>query len=651
MYYYENIPEELKQRIMSWKSLKSSFLEEAKRAEEYFLSDVEGTGTNYTIEQYQKIKDVTNIPLSINYLYPAISQEHAILSQLKPGLKVISASGSKIDNQIAAVAEKITLAIMYNSQSFVHFSEAIKEMLVKGMSHICVTEDIKRNIGEFPIKVIHLPVEFVTIDPNSFFRTNEDMSGYFIEKEIAMEDFIEMFGAILQIISDYYQIEIKYDDFSKPTSSVNEKVKLLGVEFAKKNVNLIKYYDKVYTEMFYVRDPDKDIIIKTFKENYFPEQVDLFINDETIVNREEGKFVRETIIAGDKVLCVRILPIKDFPIKTLYYEWGGRPYKSKGVYHFTKSMQDALDKSIQLLILNGILSNNAGWIAPIGSIPPEQRENWSKYANDPTRIKEYMPVVLEGNILRPEREPIANLGNYYPYIMELMKSSIEYVTGINPVVHGNPSDQKIEVFKTLQQYQNAAIQRITTLSNYLKTDYEYICNVVIQYVSNGLEPDEYYGFFTQDQIYDEVTITKEMINTLNVYQHRILAIMTESFPTQKMAQAAELLKIAQTTPDAYERKLYVRKAFELSNIRAFDELEKELNEINILRQQIAALEEQIARDKELMKQYENRALLAEYKARLANVISKAELAVKTEAEKAKLKLQIDMLEEENNNLD
>src|SRR4030067_3227389 len=79
------------------------------------------------------------------------------------------------------------------------------------------------------------------------------------------------------------------------------------------------------------------------------------------VKAEPGLYIKRTVMMGDWIVYLEVLPITQYPLKTAFFEWGGRPYRSYGMVHFTKGMQEAFDKIIQIMLLNGILSNNAGW--------------------------------------------------------------------------------------------------------------------------------------------------------------------------------------------------------------------------------------------------------------------------------------------------
>ena len=382
-----------------------------------------------------------------------------------------------------------------------------------------------------------------------------------------------------------------------------------------------------------------------FRENMFPEQ-QVIIDTGEIVKEEVNYFVRETTILGKKIVNVEILPLTMFPMKTMYFEWGGKPYRSYGMIHFTKGMQEAMDKVIQLLILNAMLSNNAGWTAPKGSIAEEDKPKWKIDGNNPMAIKEYVPRPFGDQYFVPVRDVVVPLAQHYPLIMDMMKQGIEYSTGINPMIQGDPRGAKVDVFSSLQQYQSAAMQRINLAAQHINQIQEYMGRVIVQWLPSQLKTNEYYGFYDQQGQFDEIAITRDIIQVMSTENYTVAAVPAESVPTYRMAMATELMKISQTTPDPQERNVYIKKAFNLSDIRGFDDMQEELNEINKLNQQIQQLQEQIERDDELMKQYENRALLAEYKMKVAMLTANMDKDINVEAQKAVDAIENEKLKEQ-----
>jgi len=648
MIMYEDVPAKLEQKLSSWVNAKAKWLARAEEAFGYFFNDIEETATTYTQDQVSKIQSTTNIPVSINLLYPVLSQKHAILCQGKPSHKVVSLSGTEQAKAIASVLDKAKHAIMYNSEALIHNEEAIKSFLICGLAHIGIMPKDFTSNGEFGLSYQNLPIWNVTVDPNSRLKTNEDMEGWIYSKELNEDVIQKLYGPMIETIKSYYGIEVKIDDLvSSPVATgIPRQAQLESLINQRKGL-VRKYYDRSVATMYYVKNPETGEIDRLFKENLFPEQQELLIDNGKVVKTDVNYFVRETTIIGKKIMAVEIMPTTLFGMKSMYFEWGGKPYRSYGMIHFTKGMQEAMDKIIQQLILNAMLSNNAGWTTPVGSMTEEQKAKWKIDGANPMAVKEYTPRVYEGGVvLGPVRDKIQPLSQDFPMIMDMMKQGIEYSTGINPMIQGDPRGAKIDVFSSLQQYQSAAMQRINLAAIHINQTQEYMGRVLVQWLPSVLKTDQYYTFFDQSGKQDEIKLTKEQIQLLGVENFTVAAVPAESIPTYRMAMATELMKISQTTPDPQEKNVYIKKAFGLSDIRGFDDMQEELDEVHKLNQRVQQQEEQLKEDQEVLKQMRNRVINAELEKDIAEAKAGAIDAVNSAQVATEKQLEIDALKQQ-----
>ena len=653
MFMCEDVPEKLTKKKSSWDSAKALWLKRAEEAYGYYFNDIEDTGTTLTQEQVERVKQTTNIPVSINYQHPVLAQKHAILSQTKPSHKVISLSNSSEAKQVAFVLDKAKHSVLYNSEAQTHNEEAIKEFLITGLAHTALVKKDFTNDGEFDLSYQMLSVFNVTVDPNSRMKTGEDSSGWFYTKELPEDVIRKLYQPIIDIINEYYGKEYKLEDFLNIRSAtVSSIISLDTVADARKGV-IMEYHDKTMAEMFYIENPETGDVDRVFRENYFPEQFEILIETSKVLKTEFNYFERVTTVLGSKVIEVRVEPITLSSMRSWFYEWGGKPYRSYGMIHFTRGMQEAMDKTIQLLLLNGMLQNNAGWTAPKGSISEADRSKWSIHGANPMAVKEYTPVIIDNQVLRPERDVVPQLSNFYPMVMEMMKAGIEYSTGINPMIQGDPRGAKIDVFSSLQQYQSSAMQRINVASMHINQCQEYMGRVLIQYLCANLKVNKYYSFFDEQGKFSEIQTTREFIQTLALNNFTVLAVPAEGTQSYRLAMATELMKISQTTPDPQERNVYIKKAFSLSDIRGYDEMQDELNEVKKLNGVIAQQQEALDRDEELKKQFENRALQAEYdrstaeiELEVANKAIESKIKIAVATKQAELEIEIEKLREQ-----
>jgi len=353
---------------------------------------------------------------------------------------------------------------------------------------------------------------------------------------------------------------------------------------------------------------------------------------------------------GDFIVYMEVLPITQWPLKTVFFEWGGRPYRSYGMIHFTHDMQAAFDKVLQIMLLNGILSNNAGWNAPKGAIPEEDRKKWEDYANNPRVLKEYIPKEVGNEVLRPEKDQVTQLSNFYPMVLEMLKSGMEYSTGISAILQGNAQEAGVDVFSSLQQYQNAAMMRIILSTSHVNQTLTEVGQVLTEYLTANITPDSY-QFFDEKGNLNELVIAKEIANDIKSFRYLTISIPQQYMPSQRLAVSTELMKIAQSSPDPTERSLYTQTAIDLTEIPGMDNLKEQLDVVRTTQSKLQDLQNAYNRLMETSKQMENKFINASLEVQIMKeLIGKSQMITQSYAElQTKLSIADDLLTKDNQN--
>jgi len=485
-------------------------------------------------------------------------------------------------------------------------------------------------------------------------KEGTDMRGYFLEKEISKDYAQFKFGSILDEINQYYSTEDKplnltigsFGGGSIQSGMSPHRSVGLGTE----TLFWKRYYDRVYTTMYFVPNPETQDVEFLFKENYFPEQIPFIFgeNDSLVIGKEINMYVRRSDMLGDKLLLITLIPVTQLTARATYFDWGGRPYNSYGMIHRELGKQDAIDKILQLLLMNGILQNNAGWTAAENNMTPAQKKIWAQAANDPRVIKTFNPVVINDKVIIPTRDVVPPLSNFYPEMLVMLKNSMEYSTSHDPAVAAGLTTEggKIDVFSSLQQYQNARMERVELSTDQVNYTMEYLGGIAIEYLLATMKPDQQYIFL--DPVggkINEITIFAEMVKDFKLTKYKLIATASEAHPSQKVAMATEMFKIAQTTQEPTERNLFIKKAFSLLDMRGFDELEEELSEVKKLQSIIQQLSEEVKEQVELRKQARNAEENAKVMTKvMAKYIQLVESLV-DEAAKASKQIEIDTLKD------
>lgn len=640
MINFVRVPDPLRSRYETWKSEttwgRKQWLARAEESEEYYYNDVDQTGTTYTSIQTTKIAQNTNIPVSINFLHPVTNQKLALLTQTKPSVKTLSLDGRA--KKHAFVLDKMKHGIFYNSNASMEIESMVKDMLVAGMGHIMVTPVDFYKQGMFNLKVVHVPWDEVILDVNSKSRTLEDMEGFFVERAFTVPKALQVYGGLLNQIKDAKGNPIPIETFTGETWVEQELTDKQDVTTSHWNADdrviVREYYEKVFTEMYLVKQ--EGLTRTLFAENLDEEQQSLLINAQQII---PDIYIKKTIMMGDFIIWEEILPITDYPLRTAFFEWGGRPYRSYGMIHFTKGMQQAFDKVLQIMLLNGMLSNNAGWTAPKGAIPEEDRDKWEQFGANPKVIKEYVPKVLENQVLKPERDQVTALSNFYPMVLDMLKSGIEYSTGVTAVLQGDAKEANVEVFSSLQQYQNAAMMRVKMSTGHINQVMKELGQVLIEYMVANLTPDSF-SFFDENGELNELQIALEAVNDIKTIKFLTVSVPSTALPTQRLAVATELAKIAQSSPDPAERQILTAKAMELSDIREWDEMQEKLDAVKRAQSSLEDLQAAYDRLMETSKQMENKYVNISLENRILKQLAAGEKAVEGKFAELETKLKL-----------
>jgi hypothetical protein len=111
-------------------------------------------------------------------------------------------------------------------------------------------------------------------------------------------------------------------------------------------------------------------------------------------------------------------------------------------------------------------------------------------------------------------------------------------------------------------------------------------------------------------------------------------------PTQRLAIATELAKIAQSSPDPTERQVLTQKALELSDIREWDEMAEKLDVVKRSEAKYKALQAGYDRLLETSKQMENKFVNISLENRILKKLSAGERKVDTKFAELQTKLKL-----------
>jgi len=660
--YFKRIPRIVKKQYDSWTTTQRNFFNTRRKDHDLFFGDVDNTGTPFTTEEDANIEKHTGLKANINDIYPIVSTLLSILTRFKPAHRVISRHRDPESEAFATAVDGFKHDILYNSRANKRMKSSLKDHLLLGQGIVGVVEEDFYRDGQLNISLDTFHPESFIFDINCKDETLESQIGYFVEEEMTIIEAEKRFGGLLKRLNDNFAkglLEpvnnvtgpLTFDFFSRTaTSKQFERNRVEGTEQIR-TLWVRSFYEKVFTTLYYVKSGAK--LKRVFLENLDTEEEREYVLANHI-EKEEDIYVQERLYFGDYEIEVVVRPSRTYLHKCLFFEWAGKPYKCYGIIHFIKENQITLHSMLQQMLLNAQLINGARWTAPKGSIAIADQTTWEQNLSDPTKILFWNPIPMEGQVLKPEKEEVGQLGNHYPYLYDLISNGMQTTTGVTAIVQGNMKDLKGETLGGLQQFQTSAMERIRSIFDEVQDWSERIGNTMTDMIIGAIQPGQEYLFNPEDPDAEFGTFkaSSEFIEKLMLGKYSLISIPQDSMPAQKIAMAEAAMKIAQSSSDPMARQEFFLSGLRLSGDKNAKAIADRLDTVKRLSGDIKEKEEIIERNKELLKQFENEKLNAQQETELLRRINRtiekivrAEEKAISSAEMQELKNFVELMKE------
>jgi hypothetical protein len=570
----------------------------AGQCEEYFYGNVEGTLTQFTKEQQQKISKDYDIPVSINVLYPVIEQVLAFLTGNKPSIRVLPVG--EADKNIAYKLNEIWTAVWYRSYGNNKMRESLKESLVTGSGYLLVEPASFYHRSPLDVIISHLPWKYVYVDPNAHEWDYSDAEYILISKSISKDKCLREFSTYGITEDDLkpgaeFQSGSGYQEISSPEVVLND---LYEKEFIKKG--------------FLGKDG------KVTKQPRYKGQRPLV----------PDVYIKRTLLVNDKkVIWSGYLPVNEYPVIHLpcTFHANGVDLKTYGLVHYLIDSNISINKSVAHMILNAQLHGNIKMIAPKGIIDPDEFYKW---AANPKMLLEYDDHFESPGAGKPERLTPFPLPNaHYTLFQELIKM-IEYISGVYAIIQGNPAGAP-ETFGGTQSLQAFGTQRIKMRASMLDLSLSKLCHCVINYIVFYSPPDKIFRYVNDSLTSMESnpqTGQMEQVQTkanepwrevsiegrADISDYDVVALPNPSTPTSRLLASHLLGIIAGQTRDPNVASLLTQYSLKLLDIPEADEIVEKVDTIKALQQQLQQMQQALQQISEQAQQLntENQELKA-----------------------------------------
>jgi len=341
------------------------------------------------------------------------------------------------------------------------------------------------------------------------------------------------------------------------------------------------------------------------------------------ISKDTKKRVKQTLMIGQKIIYERFIRIDRIPIVHFNIMMKGNINRTYGLVHFFKDIVAAMNKMWALILLDMMTHGNRKIIVPEGAFQ-DLRKTEDTYAQPGAAFITYNPNPGLPNGGKPEELPPAPFNQSIAYILQQFIVLIEYITGINSVVQGNPQNAP-ETFGATQSLQLFGTQRVKLYSRSLESTFEDLALLTVQFIQAYTPMDKVIRYLDENGDEQEVELLKDTEDT----QFKVRVIISQSLPTIRLSFAKMLSDLAGQTKNPYVADALTKVSLDLMDMPEGKKLSEDIDVIKQLEQQLQQVQEELKTKDQNIKLLEHNM----YQQKLASSIDKD-----TQEAKANIKL-------------
>ncbi len=395
--------EEVRADYLLFESSSSEYRYQMAEDHEFYL------GSQLTKTQKNYLLSVGQPPEANNKIRPAVEQVLANIAASAPEWDVHAVG--KTDNDAAFVFDQLLDKIWYESDADVHFRQACKDFIVKGIAYMYVYPNYKGDGGLGTINVKRMPPESIFVDPNTSLPDFSDASAIIYSDLHTKEHLKVLFPQYAREIEEAEENNHRNERQSGKYSRDNIETRGSHDLDHQTRVRKYCYFKKVNVPHALILDTatgksklyNKD----EYKKLTESKEYDEFLKEGFITEQLTYQTrIREVFVVGDKLLYDEILPISEYPITVACNEHAGNPFPSGDVRH-AKTPQRMLNRTEALLISHTNATTNFKLLYEDGAIDASEIQKWhipnaiiraNPGALASGKIKEFSPPAVSSSL-------------------------------------------------------------------------------------------------------------------------------------------------------------------------------------------------------------------------------------------------------------
>lgn len=464
----------------------------ARRALEYEMvvnNDVDGTGTQFTQQELDEIKERNGIPLSVNVSVAFIEQLQSFLTASKPSVSVIPIGDSS--KPYAYIHREIIMTLLYLNDFYTKIEKAIFNMAVVGHGILFISLADFFSQNHFNVNIKALNWRNVYFDPMCQEADYQDSEMIFTVFPMLRTKAKKVYNLTDEEVEFASASMIDYDYADYTQHNLNT-IEWSGVD---KDTMIFVYeiYEKVSATLYILENGKK---VFDEPESMVGEDGQVFqhVMGVRVVDSIDSTFVKRYIKVGNYIKDERILPIQLYPFVVYNHTHNYSPMPYGLVHHFV-DLQHTLNKVLALTIQNAQVGSNNGYMAPEGSITDKNK--FGKEMSTPGGVAEFNADQNLPNGGAPIPKVPAPLSNAWYTLFQQLIKLIEYITGIYELSMGNAESAPSTLGAT-QSIQSFGTQRPKMYARRIDIANQKLGEILIQF---------YQAFAPQENLMTLVTET------------------------------------------------------------------------------------------------------------------------------------------------
>lgn len=303
--------------------------------------------------------------------------------------------------------------------------------------------------------------------------------------------------------------------------------------------------------------------------------------------RKTEKRVRYDLWCGKSLVDSELIPhLTRVPVVHFAYITHRMVYKTYGIIHFIKDIVKAMNKyyamHIKELQMHGL--RKVMYFEGTISDPARLEKDWSK----PGATIKVIPNTQLQNSGMPTIVEGGQSNQAFIQLIDRFLALIEYITGVNSQVQGNPQDTP-NTFGATQSNATFGQQRIKLFARSMEKSLEDLALITVQFMQAYSPKDKIIHYFGEDSQPEQV----QLYESSDDLQFKVRVDLGNSLATSKQMMVQLLSQISGQTQNPAVADALTQYALKLMDMPEMNKLAGDIDAIKEMQNQLQQLQSQV----------------------------------------------------------